>query len=185
MAQRIPIRPTQTATSAPYNSRLRPQTDDELERLEGRLAEINGLIDELYDNGIIRWMKDFTGAMPEIAAIATGALNNPQGHAGMRNLLVMAKQLGQIDPDQLERLFDAARAGVDKASRASSADGSAYNPPGMTGTAKLLYDRELWSALAPVLEGVKAFSAARRAQQADNGDTPGAADSETPENKNN
>lgn len=162
MAEQIHYRPAQA-------KQFRGETEDQLERLEGRLAEINGLMDELYASGLIRWMKDFAGAFPQISSIAVESLNTPQGRAGMRNLLVVAKQLGTIDPDQLERSFNAANAGLDKARDTAKGDhDSAYNPPGITGVFKLLHDKELWSALAPVLEGVKAYSAQQKAASDNN-----------------
>lgn len=157
MAEQIHYRP-------PQARQFRGETEDQLERLEGRLAEINGLMNELYDSGLIRWMKDFAGAFPQISSIAVESLNTPQGRAGMRNLLVVAQQLGKIDPDRLEQSFNAANAGLDTArDTAEGKHDSAYNPPGITGVFKLLHDKELWSALAPVLEGVKAYSAAQKA----------------------
>lgn len=156
MAEQIQFRPEQAR-------RFRPETEDEFEKLEGRIAEINGLLDQVYESGLMRWMKDFVGAMPEISQIALEGINTPQGQAGMRNLLVVAQQLGKIDPDRLEQAFAAANTGVDKAREtAEGRHESAYNPPGVTGVFKLLHDKELWSALAPVLEGVKAYSAEQK-----------------------
>ena len=153
MAQQIHYRPEQA-------KRIRPETQDELEKFEGRIAEINGLLDQLYDTGLMRWMKDFVGALPDVSMIALQSVNTPQGQAGMRNLLVLAKQLGKIDPDQLERMFNAVDAGVDRAGQtAEGKHESSYNPPGITGVFKLLRDEDLWRTLAPVIEGVKAFSA--------------------------
>lgn len=154
MAEQIHYRPEQA-------KQFRPETEAEFERLEGRLAEINGLLDELYASGIIRWFKSFAGAMPEISSIAVGSLDTPQGRAGMRNLLIAAQQLGKIDPDRLEQLVTAVTAGAEVAAKPADKD-TPYNPPGVSGMFKLLHDKELWAALAPVLEGVKAFSAAQR-----------------------
>lgn len=153
MAQQIHYRPEQA-------KRLRPETVDELEKFEGRIGEINGLLDQLYESGLMRWLKDFVGALPEVSMIALDGLNTPQGRAGMRNLLIVAQQLGRIDPDQLERMVSAVHAGVDRAGEtASGRHDSDYNPPGITGVFKLLRDEELWATLAPVIEGAKAFSA--------------------------
>lgn len=153
MAEQIHFRPEQA-------KRFRPETESELEKLEGRVAEINGLLDQLYESGLMRWMKDFVGAMPQISQIALDGINTPQGQAGMRNLLLISQQLGKVDPDRLEKALGAANAGLDKArDTAQGTHESAYNPPGITGVFKLLHDKELWSALAPVLEGVKAYSA--------------------------
>ncbi len=159
MAEQIHYRPEQAR-------RLRPETVDELEKFEGRIGEINGLLDQLYESGLMRWLKDFVGAMPEVSMIALDGLNTDQGRAGMRNLLVLAKQLGKIDPDQLEHMFDAVHSGLDRADEtASGKHDSPYDPPGVTGVFKLLRDEELWHTLAPVIEGAKAFSAASRRQR--------------------
>ncbi|WP_348761310.1 hypothetical protein [uncultured Salinisphaera sp.] len=156
MAEQIHFRPEQA-------KRLRPETVDELEKFEGRIAEINGLLDQLYESGLMRWLKDFVGAMPEISMIALDGLNSEQGRAGMRNLLVVAQQLGRFDPDQLERMFEAVHAGADRAGEtAEGRHESPYNPPGVTGVFKLLRDEELWHTLAPLIEGAKAYSAESR-----------------------
>ena len=165
MAQQIHYRPEQA-------KRPHPETQDEMEKFEGRIAEINGLLDQLYESGLMRWVKDFVGAMPDVSMIALESMNTPQGQAGMRNLLVLAKQLGRIDPDQLERTFDAVNKGMDRAG--DTADGkhdSSYNPPGITGVFKLLRDEDLWHTLAPVIEGVKAFSAESQRQESSKSDT--------------
>jgi uncharacterized protein YjgD (DUF1641 family) len=154
MAEQIHYRPAEA-------KQYRQDTLAEFERLEGRVAEINGLLDELYDAGLIRWLKDFAGAFPQISSIAVESMNTPQGHAGMRNLLVVAQQLGKIDPDQLERTFSAVNAGMTEASKPVSED-TRYNPPGVTGVFKLLHDKELWATLSPLIAGAKAFSQARR-----------------------
>lgn len=166
MAEQIHYRPEQA-------SQYRRETLDEFARLEGRVAEINGLLDELYDSGLIRWLKDFAGAFPQISNIAVESINTPEGQAGMRNLLVVAKQLGRIDPDQLERTFDAASAGFTRAAE-PAADNTPYNPPGITGVFKLLHDKELWATLSPLIAGAKAFSAARR--DSDASETPSKSD---------
>lgn len=158
MAEQIHYRPEQA-------KRVRPETADELEKFEGRIAEINGLLDQLYESGLMRWAKDFVGAMPEVSMIALDSLNTEQGRAGMRNLLVLAQQLGKLDPDRLEQMFNAMHAGIDRADEtATGKHDSPYNPPGVTGVFKLLRDEDLWHALAPVIEGTKAFSAASRRQ---------------------
>jgi|GEM_PF-1074594 len=158
MAEQIHYRPEQA-------KQLRPETVDELEKFEGRIAEINGLLDQLYESGLMRWLKDFVGAMPEISLIALEGLNTEQGQAGMRNLLVLAKQLGRLDPDQVERLFNALQTGFDRSSEtASGAYTSSYDSPGISGVFRLLRDKELWATLAPLIEGAKAFSAESRRQ---------------------
>lgn len=152
MAEQIHYRPEQAR-------HFRSETEREFERLEGRVAEINALLDELYASGIIRWLKDFAGAFPQIATIAAQGMNTPQGQAGLRNLLVVAQQLGRIDPDQLEHLFAAANAGIERA-RTPADENTPYNPPGVTGVFKLLHDKELWATLSPMIAAVKAFSTA-------------------------
>ncbi|MES1950866.1 hypothetical protein S4A8_08405 [Salinisphaera sp. S4-8] len=154
MAEQIHYRPAEA-------KQYRQDTLAEFERLEGRLAEINGLLDELYDSGLIRWLKDFAGAFPQISHIAVESMNTPQGHAGMRNLLVVAQQLGKIDPDQLERTFASINAGMTEAAKPAR-DDTPYNPPGVTGVFKLLHDKELWATLSPLIAGAKAYGQARR-----------------------
>jgi len=165
MAEQIQYRPAEAR-------QFRGETEREFERLEGRLAEINGLLDELYASGIIRWLRDFAGAMPQVSTILAESMNTEQGHAGMRNLALIAQQLGHIDPDRLQRTLAAAEAGVEKAGQPAAQD-NAYNPPGVTGVFKLLHDKELWETLAPVIDGVKAFSAARTSDNSDSADTDG------------
>lgn len=156
MAEQIHYRPDQAR-------QFRPETLDEIEKFEGRIAEINGLLDQLYASGLMRWAKDFVGTMPEVSMIALESLNTEQGQAGMRNLLVLAQQLGRIDPDRLEQMVNALHAGVDRADATATGEhDSAYDPPGVTGVFRLLRDEELWRTLAPAIEGAKAFSSATR-----------------------
>ena len=74
MAQQIHYRPEQA-------KRPHPETQDEMEKFEGRIAEINGLLDQLYESGLMRWVKDFVGAMPDVSMIALESMNTPQGQA--------------------------------------------------------------------------------------------------------
>lgn len=145
------------------NQRLYGESADELAKFEERIVEVNQLLDQVYATGLMRWLKDFVGAMPQISQIALDGINTPQGQAGMRNLLLLSQQLGRIDPEQLEQALAAANTGLVRAREtAQGQHESAYDPPGVTGVFKLLHDKELWGVLAPVLEGVKAYSAEQK-----------------------
>lgn len=170
MAEQIHYRPAEAR-------QRRSETEREFERLEGRLAEINGLLDELYASGIIRWLKDFSGALPQVSTILAEGMNTPSGQAGMRNLFTLAQQLGKIDPDRLERTLAAVEAGVD-GSRDAHGQAGDYHPPGLIGVYKMLHDKQLWSTLAPAIAGLKAFAEATQQHQDD--DKAPAADREGP-----
>lgn len=150
MAERM----TYEVPSRPVNGAA--EHDEHLEELAGRLEELNGLLDVLYERGVIRLLTDLVQAAPEISEILLRGLNTEGGRSGLRNLIILIRQFGRIEPERLERMLQAVDAGFDRIGEPLPADGP--YPPGITGAIRLLRDEKLWRALGPVLEGAKAFT---------------------------
>lgn len=165
MAKQIHYRPEQYSFQQGPDADPTSDIDEELAHLKSRLSEVNTLLDQLHDSGVLRWLNELLGSLPQVSTVAVTALNNEQGRTGIRNLLAIVWQLGRYDPTTVEKALDAIYNGVEQAGQTAAGEhDSPYAPPGVTGLFKLLRDEQLWQSLAPLIEGARAFS---RSQQAD------------------
>ena len=62
------------------------------------------LLDELHSSGALDLLRGALSARGEIATQASALAAQPESVRAMRNLLVLGKLLGGIDPDQLHRI---------------------------------------------------------------------------------
>lgn len=118
--------------------------------------ELDALVKMLHRRGVFRLVHDVAGALPRISLLLANELNSEVGRRRTSNLYVLLQVLGNMDPAEFRRIAEAAGEGIARMGRGLT-DEEPY-PPGVTGAGKLLRDEELWEALGPALEGMKAFT---------------------------
>ena len=118
--------------------------------------ELDALVKMLHQRGVFRLLYDVTGALPQLSLLLASELNSEVGRRRTSNLYVLVQALGKIPPDEFKRIAEAVGAGIAWMGRGAP-DDEPY-PPGLAGVRKLLRDEELWDALGPALEGMKAFT---------------------------
>lgn len=131
-----------------------PSTHATREVAPDAYEELDELVQALHRHGVLRLLYDLTGALSDISLILARDLDTPHGRRGVGNLYLLAQVLGRIPPEQFQRVSEAMGEGFSRMGRAAP---EKEYPPGVTGAVKLLRDDELWEALGPVLEGVRAF----------------------------
>jgi uncharacterized protein YjgD (DUF1641 family) len=141
-------------------------------------AELDALVLSLHEHGVLRLLRDVSGSLSELALLVTRELNNERGYDALANFYVLARLAGRLPAKDFERVAEAMGDGF--ATLGRTPPGDEPYPPGLTGAYSLLKDEELWNALGPVLESVKAFATRLRASESeDASNTDAAGDKQT------
>lgn len=83
-----------------------PKADVQTASLEHAAAILSAyeVLQGLHDCGMLELLRGLLGSGSDVLNIAVDAANSPQSVSGMRNLLLLVKMLGAIDPEQLRAL---------------------------------------------------------------------------------
>ena len=94
------------------------------------LLDVFDTVQALHDSGVFDSLRGLAGAQKEIIGQLAAAANTPETIRGLRNLLLLAKLLGSIDSDRLERIVTGIRRVM------QDSDSRSDNPPGRLGLLK-------------------------------------------------
>jgi uncharacterized protein YjgD (DUF1641 family) len=83
------------------------------------------LLQNLHDQRVLELLRGLVGSEGKVLKILTDAANEPEAIRGIRNVLILAKTLGAIDPVQLKDLAEAVPEAFERAKK------EAPNPPGL------------------------------------------------------
>ena len=97
----------------------------------------------LYDRGVLDLARGVLDGGDKILEIAVEATKTPQAILGLRNLLIVTKSLGAIDPESLMKFAEAIPDALVGAAKAQEND-----PPGFWDTLRILRSRNLRRGLA-------------------------------------
>lgn len=97
-----PISPVQHARDphAELQSRLKDAPAEHVESLLSAYEVLQGL----HDRGVLELLRGLLGSSDKVLEIAVDAARSPQAIRSMRNLILLANLLGEIDPEQLGAL---------------------------------------------------------------------------------
>lgn len=129
-------------------------TDDK--RHHEAYAELDAVIKMLHERGVFRLLYDMTGALPQMTWLLARELNSSVGRRRSSNLYALIQVLGNIPPDQRQRVLGALGEAATWIDRGAPVNGP--YPPGLMGVRRLLHDEDLWNALGPTLEAMKTFA---------------------------
>jgi uncharacterized protein YjgD (DUF1641 family) len=102
MAQPIEFRPSEQDPREEIQRRL---NDAPLEHAEALLA-CYGVIEQAHGSGTLDLLRGFLGAQDAVVSHVSGLVSKPESVHALRNLLLLAKLLGSIDPDTLHGIFE-------------------------------------------------------------------------------
>jgi uncharacterized protein YjgD (DUF1641 family) len=139
MAKPIPLHLPKRDPQEEFRSRLEKAPDEHAEAL---LASLD-VLQALHDQGILEILRGVLGGGNKILEIVVDASKTPEAIRGIRNLVIMTKILGSMDPEVLKKFTEAvpdALAGVAKA--------QATPPPGLWETLRILRSKNLRRGLA-------------------------------------
>ena len=129
------------------------------EHAEALLAGI-AVLQALHDQGILEVVRGVLDGGSRILEIVVDAAKTPEAIRATRNLVIMAKIFGSIDPELLKKIAAAIPDVLVGEAKAQETD-----PPGFWEALRILRSKSLWRGLAVVnnlLEALgKNFSAAK------------------------
>ncbi|GAB5536327.1 MAG: hypothetical protein Rubg2KO_25760 [Rubricoccaceae bacterium] len=73
------------------------------------------LLETLHTSGTLRAANGLVAQFQDVASIVLKGLDSPEGRNGLANALILAKLLGQLDADGLDRLIEAVSEGMEAA----------------------------------------------------------------------
>lgn len=139
---------------------MKPQPGDAREEMRRRLdsapvehadalLSLYDLLQKLHDSGTLDLLRGVLGAGDEVLNHLTGLATKPESVRAIRNLLILAKLLGSLDPEVLHRVTENLPKAVEQA--------GVGEPPSLLTLLGRLRSRESRRALAAgaaLLEGV-------------------------------
>lgn len=130
----------------PEPAKIGPDAHEELERL----------LQTLHKHGVLRLANDLVGANNEVAEVLVKGLQREGTLNAIQNISVMLLALSSLPPERVYKLAFGLR---DMAAALSERhEGEEQKAPGVHGAWKMLQDEDLWRALSPMLNGLKAFA---------------------------
>jgi uncharacterized protein YjgD (DUF1641 family) len=139
MARPIPLELPKRDPREELRSRLEQAPLDHAEAVLASFEVLQGL----HDQGVLELLRGVLGGGDKILEIIVEATKTPEAVRGIRNLLIMTKILGSIEPELLEKFARAvpdALVGVAKA--------ETTEPPGFWGVLKIFRSKNLRRGLA-------------------------------------
>jgi uncharacterized protein YjgD (DUF1641 family) len=139
MAKPIPLHLPKRDPQEEFRSRLEKAPDEHAEAL---LASLD-VLQALHDQGVLELLRGVLGGGNKILEIVVDASKTPEAIRGIRNLLIMTKILGSMDPELLKKFAEATPDVLLGAARAQQT-----KPPGFWETWHILRSKNLRRGLA-------------------------------------
>jgi uncharacterized protein YjgD (DUF1641 family) len=123
----------------PHDSREELRTRLESAPLEHAEALLAGyqVLQGLHDAGVLELLRGLLGSGDKVLQIAVDAARSPESVRIIRNLVVLSRMLGEIDPD----IFDGIVLALPEAMRQAREQGK--EPPGLLGTLNVFRSKDL------------------------------------------
>ncbi len=115
-----------------------------IEHAEAVLAGFE-VLQGLHDRGVLELLRGVLGGGDKILEMAVEATKTPEAIRGIRNLLIIAKVFGSIEPELLEKFAGAVPDALENAAKAEQTE-----PPGFWGVVKIFRGKNLRRGLAVV-----------------------------------
>lgn len=103
MARPIPLTIPARDPRAELTSRLQTAPVEHAEAILAAYEVLQGL----HDHGVLDLLRGALGSGDRVLEIAVNAANSPESIRGMRNLILLVRLLGEIDPQKLANLTQA------------------------------------------------------------------------------
>ncbi|MCE8014083.1 DUF1641 domain-containing protein [Billgrantia desiderata] len=127
--------------------KIGPDAHEELERL----------LQTLHEHGVLRLANDVVGANTSIASVVVDGLGKASTLNAIQNLAILGMMLSEIPPERFYRVTFAVKEALDRVGQHRPVQ-EGGDAPGISGAYRMLNDDELWRAVAPLADGLKAFA---------------------------
>ncbi|WP_234270406.1 DUF1641 domain-containing protein [Billgrantia ethanolica] len=106
---------------------------------------------------VLRLANDVVGANTKNASVVVDGLSKASTLNAIQNLAILGMMLSEVPPERFYRVTFAVKEALDRVGqhRPMQEGGDA---PGVSGAYRMLNDDELWRGVAPLVDGLKAFS---------------------------
>jgi uncharacterized protein YjgD (DUF1641 family) len=141
MANPIPLELPKRDPREELRARLEQSPAEHAEAVLAGFEVLQGL----HDQGVLELLRGILGGGDKILEIVVEATKTPEAIRGLRNLLIMTKVLGSIDPELLEKFAQAIPDALVGAAKAQETE-----PPGFWGVLKIFRSSNLRRGLAVV-----------------------------------
>jgi len=139
MAKPIPLELPKRDPQEELRSRLEKAPDEHAEAL---LAGFE-VLQALHDQGVLELVRGVLGGGSKILEIVVDASKTPEAIRGIRNLMIMTKIFGAMDPELLKKLTEAVPGVLVGTAKAQETE-----PPGLWETFRILRSKNLRRGLA-------------------------------------
>jgi uncharacterized protein YjgD (DUF1641 family) len=139
MAKPIPIQLPKRDPQEELRARLEKAPDEHAEAL---LASLD-VLQSLHDQGVLELLRGVLGGGNKILEIVVDASKTPEAIRGIRNLVIMSKILGAMDPEILKKFIEAVPDALAAAAKAQETQ-----PPGLWESLRILRSKNLRRGLA-------------------------------------
>ena len=144
MAKPIPLQLPKRDPREELRSRLEQAPVEHAEAVLAGFEVLQGL----HDSGALEVLRGVLGGGNKILEIVVESTKTPEAIRGIRNLLIMTKVVGSIDPEVLKKFAAAAPDALAAAAKAQEME-----PPGLWESWRILRSKNLRRGLA-VMNGV-------------------------------
>ena len=127
--------------------KIGPDAHEELERL----------LQTMHEHGVLRFANDVVGANPQIAKVLVDGLSKEGTLNAIQNVSILGMALSRIEPSDFYRVSFALRDALEQISQHQPKT-EGERAPGVSGAYKMLNDEQLWQAIMPLADGLKAFA---------------------------
>jgi uncharacterized protein YjgD (DUF1641 family) len=141
MAQPIPFELPKRDAREELRTRLEQAP---LEHAEAVLAGFE-VLQCLHDQGVLEILRGVLGGGDKILAILVDAAKEPEAIRGLRNLIILSKMAGSIDPELLKRFALALPEALESAAKTQQA-----KPPSLWETFRILRGENMRRGIAAV-----------------------------------
>jgi uncharacterized protein YjgD (DUF1641 family) len=139
MAKPIPLQLPKRDPQEELRSRLEKAPDEHAEAVVAGLDALQAL----HDQGVLELLRGVLGGGNKILEIVVDASKSPEAIRGIRNLVIMTKILGAMDPEVLKKFTEAVPDALAGAAKAQETE-----PPGFWETLRILRSKNLRRGLA-------------------------------------
>lgn len=133
MAKPIPFKPAPHDSREELDSRLHSAPAEHAEAVLAGYEVLQGL----HDAGVLELLRGLLGSGDKVLQVAVGAARSPESVRIIRNLVIVSRMLGEIDPD----IFEGIVLALPEAMHQAKSQGQ--EPPGLLGTLKEFRSKDL------------------------------------------
>lgn len=119
--------------------------------------ELEQLLQTLHEHGVLRFTNDVVAANTQLTKVLVDGLSKQGSLNAIQNLSAMAMMLAAIPPERFYKVTFALKEAIDQIAR-HQPKSEEHEAPGVSGAYKMLHDDELWQAIHPLVDGLKAFA---------------------------